>query len=140
MFEKRPIVKDTLMPNTRNTVLGLAGLTLALAAQAQNVQVTANNGVEARANLQASMRAAARGEVVGMVTGRANPQPVKMANGAVGQELGAGTLMYTVARRNADGTVEMVCVSGPEAAQKALKAPVAAKRVSQLSKEQTHVK
>ena len=48
-------------------------------------------------------------------------------------------MMYSVARVNADGTVEMVCVNGSDAAAKAMKAPVFAKRVSQLSKEQTHV-
>lgn len=85
------------------------------------------------------MKAAARGQKVGMLTGKLNPQPMKLAGGGVAQELDASTMMYSVARVNADGTVEMVCVNGSDAAAKAMKAPAFAKRVSQLSKEQTHV-
>ncbi|MDO9071903.1 MAG: hypothetical protein Q7U73_01440 [Rubrivivax sp.] len=124
----------------RNTAIALAGITLGLAAQAQHARVESNGAEQARANLEASMRAAARGQKVGMISGRLNPQPERLANGAVVQELDAGTMMYSVARMNADGKVEMVCVNGSEAAEKALKAPVFAKRTSQVSKEQTHVK
>ena len=86
------------------------------------------------------MKAAARGQKVGMLTGKLNPQPVVHADGTVSQELDAGSMMYTVARRNADGSIEMVCVNGSEAAQKALKAPTFAKRSSAAAKEHFHVK
>ena len=116
-----------------------AALVLGGSAQAQQVQVQSNDAAQARATMEASMKAAARGQKVGMLTGKLNPQPVKLAGGGVAQELDASTMMYSVARVNADGTVEMVCVNGSDAAAKAKKAPVFAKRVSQLSKEQTHV-
>jgi hypothetical protein len=116
-----------------------AALVLGGSAQAQHVQVQSNDAAQARATMEASMKAAARGQKVGMLTGKLNPQPVKLAGGGVAQELDASTMMYSVARVNADGTVEMVCVNGSDAAAKALKAPAFAKRVSQLSKEQTHV-
>lgn len=116
-----------------------AALVLGGSAQAQQVQVQSNDAAQARATMEASMKAAARGQKVGMLTGKLNPQPVKLAGGGVAQELDASTMMYSVARVNADGTVEMVCVNGSDAAAKAMKAPAFAKRVSQLSKEQTHV-
>jgi len=121
------------------TLLGV-GLMLAAASHAQNVQVRSDNATQARANMAASMKAAARGQKVGMLSGRANPQPEKLADGSIAQELDASTMVYTVARRNADGSIEMVCVNGTEAAQQALKAPAFAKRVSQVSKEQSHVR
>lgn len=116
-----------------------AALVLGGSAQAQQVQVQSNDAAQARATMEASMKAAARGQKVGMLTGKLNPQPVKLAGGGVAQELDASTMMYSVARVNADGTIEMVCVNGSDAAAKAMKAPAFAKRVSQLSKEQTHV-
>lgn len=127
-------------------VLHLAGaaaaaLVLGGSAQAQHARVQSVDAEQARATMEASMKAAARGQKVGMITGKLNPQPVKLAGGGVAQELDASTMMYSVARVNADGTVEMVCVNGSDAAEKALKAPAFAKRVSQLSsKEQTHVR
>lgn len=133
-------MKFTSMQKTSSAVLVAAGLALAGAAQAQNVQVRSDNAAQARANLEKSVRAAARGQKVGMVSGQANPQPQQLANGAVVQELDAGTMMHTVARRNANGSIEMVCVDSAEAADKAMKAPAFAKRVSQASKEQSHVK
>ena len=116
-----------------------AALVLGGNAQAQHAQVQSKDAAQARATMEASMKAAARGQKVGMVTGKLNPQPEKLAGGGVALELDASTMVYSVARMNADGTVEMVCVNGAEAAAKAMKAPAFAKRVSQLSKEQTHV-
>ena len=116
-----------------------AALILGGSAQAQHVQVQSIDAAQARATMEASMKAAARGQKVGMLTGTLNPQPVKLAGGGVAQELDASTMVYSVARMNVDGTVEMMCVNGAEAATKAMKAPAFAKRVSQLSKEQTHV-
>lgn len=128
--------------------VGLAGLLLAGAAQAQqvraakqSVRIVSENADQARANLEASMRAAARGQKVGMLTGQVNPKPVVHADGSVSQELDAGTMSYTVARRSADGTIEMVCLDNAEAAHKALTAPAFAQRLSSKpAKEQRNVK
>ena len=120
---------------------GLASLVLAASAHAQHARVTSIDAEQARANLEASMKAAAKGQKVGMLTGQRNPQPVTHADGTVSQELDAGTMSYTIARRNADGTIDMVCVEGADAAQKALKAPTFAKRMgSSTAKEQRDVK
>lgn len=117
-----------------------AALVLGGSAQAQHARVQSVDAAQARAAMEASMRAASRGQKVGMVSGKLNPQPVQLVGGGVAQELDASTMVYSVARVNADGTVEMVCVNGAEAAAKAMKAPAFAKRVSQLSQEQTHVR
>lgn len=119
--------------------IAVAALTAAGAAQAQHVEVRSDSAAQARASMEASTQAAARGQKVGMLTGKLNPQPQKLPGGGVALELDATTMVYSVARINADGMVEMVCVNGADAAKKALKAPAFAKRVSQLSKEQSHV-
>jgi hypothetical protein len=78
---------------------------------------------------------------VGMVTGRLNPQAIVHADGTVEQELDETSLSYSVAQRKPDGSIEMVCVSGSDAAQKALKAPKFANRMSsQAAKEHQHDK
>ena len=133
-------MKDTTMRSVSTALLGLAGLACGATAFAQNVQITETNAAEARGHVAASMKAAAQGQKVGMLTGKLNPQPVVHADGTVSQELDAGSMMYTVARRNADGSIELVCVNGSEAAQKALKAPTFAKRSSAAAKEHFHVK
>lgn len=133
-------MKFSPMRKTTLATLGAAGLLLAHSSFAQSVQIRSVDAEKARANVQASMKAAARGQKVGMLTGRANPAPVVAADGTVSQELDAGTMSYTVARRNADGTMEMVCVTGADAAQQAMKAPTFAKRLSQVSKESSHVR
>lgn len=122
------------------TLLGVGLMLAAASSHAQNVQVRSDNATQARAALDASMKAAARGQKVGMLTGRANPRAVVAADGSIAQELDASTMTYSVARINADGRVEMVCVNGAEAAQQAMKAPAFAKRISQATKEQSHVK
>ena len=124
------------------TVLLASGVAVAAAAQAQTVIVRVpENAAELRANIEASMRAAETGRSVGMTTGRANPQAERSGRGGVSVELDASTLMHSVARINADGKVETVCVSGSEDAQKALTAPSFAKRMSPVaSKEHSDVK
>ena len=86
----------------------------------------------------AKLRAAKGDRRVGMASGTLNPQAITHADGTVEQELDESTLSYSVARRNTDGTVEMVCVQGKDAASKAMKAPQFADRpaVSKASKEQ----
>ena len=57
----------------------------------------------------------------GMFSGTANPQQVRRANGAVSLELDESTMMYSVARRNPDGSITMECVTGADAAADAMK-------------------
>ena len=92
----------------------------------------------------AKLRAAKGNARVGMASGTLNPQEITYADGTVEQELDESSMSYSVARRNADGTIEMVCVQGKEAATKAMKAPQfasrpapgAAGKVSKANKEQ----
>jgi len=122
--------------------VGVATLGLAGAAQAQNVIVRSLDAAESakvRAAIEASMQAATRGQRIGMVTGTVDPQPQMSRNGMVSQELDASTLMFSVARVNAEGRVEMVCINSLESAQAALTAPAFAKRFSLPSKEQLNV-
>jgi hypothetical protein len=130
------------LSHTRIVAAFVAILGLAATAQAQNVIVRSLDAAEAakvRAAVEASMQAAARGQRVGMVTGTVNPQPVMSRNGMVSQELDASTLMFSVARVNADGGIDMVCINSLESAQAALTAPSFAKRISPSSKEGVHV-
>lgn len=108
----------------------LAGFALAGTVQAQTVIViNPENAAELRANVEASMRAAKRGESVGMNSGRQNPASRTLRGGMVEQELDASTLMHSVARIGADGKLERVCVTG-DMADKALSAPNFAKRMT----------
>lgn len=110
------------------------------AAQAQTViVVNPDNAAELRATVETSMRAAQRGERVGLITGRRNPEAMRVDRTAIQQELDATTLMYSVARVGADGKIERVCVNGSEAAQKALATPAFAKRLTP-AKEHLDVK
>jgi hypothetical protein len=127
---------------TKTVAVLIATLGLAAAAQAQNVVVRSLDAAEAakaRAAIEASMKAAARGQRVGMVTGTVNPKPQVSRSGTVSQELDATTLMFSVARINADGTVETSCLSSLESAEQAMTAPAFAKRISLSSKEQFNV-
>jgi hypothetical protein len=58
---------------------------------------------------------------VGIHSGKADPQAVRMPDGTVMQELTTDTLMYSVARKNADGSISQYCVAGDEAAQRLVK-------------------
>ena len=109
------------------------------ARDAQTGQVRAPTAEESRTldAAAARTRAAKGAKRVGMASGAVNPQSTMTADGAVQLELDESTLSYSVARRNADGTIEMVCVEGSEAANKALKAPKFASRpVMKAAKEQ----
>ena len=110
------------------------------ARDAQTGQVRAPTAEESKTLDAAAtkLRAAKGDRRVGMASGTLNPQALTHADGTVEQELDESTLSYSVARRNADGTVEMVCVQGKDAASKAMKAPQFASRpaVSKVSKEQ----
>lgn len=95
---------------------------------ADNGALRAPNAAEAK-SLAPAATTTVRGveqRRIGLITGTVNPQPVTHDNGAVEQELDASTLVYTVARRNADGTLTMECVTGEEAAEQAVHAAAGA--------------
>lgn len=56
----------------------------------------------------------------GLRTGKTNPPAIHHPGGAVEQELTEASLVYSVAKRNPDGSISWVCVTGPEAASAAL--------------------
>ena len=66
---------------------------------------------------------AARGKAARSSLAAASPEPRTLANGAVSMELDESTLVYSVVRRNADGTLSRFDVQGKDAAEKAAKAP-----------------
>jgi hypothetical protein len=119
-----------------STSLGLVmatvvGLGMTASAQAQTVARDAETGqlrtpTAAEAKALAAKTTASR--PVGLLSGKPSPKPIKHADGTVEQELDTSSLQYSVARRNADGSITMVCVTGEEHANRALRgAQVAAK-------------
>lgn len=122
----------------------LLAVGLVSAAHAQRVVRDAQTG-ELRAPTAAEIRtmegkAARKAAPVGLLTGKADPQPVTMANGTVAQELTSEHLMYSVARRNPDGTISQYCVNGEESANAVLKGKALSKPRSfaKASKEHAH--
>lgn len=107
-------------------LIALAALALGVAASAHAQRVT-------RDSVTGELRAPTADEVkamdaskrtsrpVGIHSGKADPQAVRLPDGSVMQELTTDTLMYSVARKNADGTISQYCVSGNEAAQRLVK-------------------
>lgn len=87
---------------------------------AQSGQLRAPTAAEAQA-LQS--KAPAAKNRIGMITGRINPPEIRYANGAIGQELDASTMVYSVIQIGADGSRSMVCATGEEEARAALNAP-----------------
>jgi hypothetical protein len=72
----------------------------------------------------------------GLITGRINPPEIVHADGTIEQELDDSTVMYSVARRGADGKLEMYCVPGKEAADQIVKGKK--KGVALAAKEHKH--
>ena len=64
----------------------------------------------------------------GLRTGRIDPQAITHADGTVELELDDSSLMYSVARRGANGSIDRVCVSGSQQAAKAMAAPTFASK------------
>ena len=106
-------------------------------AQAAAVKVTtaANALVVVRDAQSGKLRAPTAEEVDALVmAARSAPQasaragvgqtsrPFTTASGAAGLHLGEDAFAYSVARRNLDGSLSEVCVTGPQAAEKALSA------------------
>lgn len=126
-------------------LIALAALALGVAASAQ-AQRAAKDSVtgELRAptadEVKAGEGSAKRASrPVGMLTGTVDPQSVRQANGTVGVELTTDTVMYSVARKNADGTISQYCVSGDEAAQRLVNAKPSKKQTfAKAGKEHMH--
>lgn len=84
---------------------------------AETGQLRAPNAEEAKA-LNASRSKASRSSLAA-----AAPEPRTLANGAVAMDLDESTLIYSVARRNADGSISRFDVQGKDVAEKAVKSP-----------------
>jgi hypothetical protein len=116
------------------------------ARDAETGRLRAPTAAEAQALTGGAAPATTRGKAaepaarIGMITGKVNPAPIYHANGSVEQELDASTMSYTVVRRNPDGTLSMECVTGEDAAKKALmsKAPGAKVIGKSAAKEHQH--
>lgn len=118
------------------TLVGRLALTAVLsvvATSAVQAQVagrdTANSPsrVPTAAEAQSLQAASAKKSApVGLLTGRVNPQPITYADGTVQHELDTSTLVYSVARRNADGSISLYCVEGSHAAQQIVDGKVVA--------------
>jgi hypothetical protein len=72
---------------------------------------------------EAKALTATTGKVARNRLAAAKTEPRTLSNGAVAMDLDESTLVYSVVRRNADGTISRVEVQGKEAAEKAAKAP-----------------
>lgn len=76
---------------------------------------------------------------VGLRSGKPNPQPVTHADGSVEHELDTSTLMHSVARRNADGSISTYCVTGTDRAERLVKASGSSTRMTvKAAKEHQH--
>ena len=74
----------------------------------------------------------------GLLTGKINPQPITHPDGTVQQELDDSTMSYSVATRNADGSTNQYCVTGPQAAADLMKGKKTTARVEKTAKEHNH--
>ena len=109
----------------------LAALALAaaapLAAQAAPKSVVVRDAetgqLRAPTAEEAKSLGAARGKSARSALAVAAPEPRTLANGAVAMDLDESTMVYSVARRNADGTISRFDVQGKDAAEKAAKSP-----------------
>lgn len=123
------------MSHLKTIALAAVALGMAAGAQAQRVTKDSVTG-ELRAptadEVKALDAAAGNGKraaaPTGILSGKADPQPQRLPNGTVVQELTTDTMMYSVARKNADGTISQYCVTGDEAAQRLVKGPAASSK------------
>ncbi len=72
----------------------------------------------AEAQLMQAQQNQVKGKSKGMLTGTTAPQQVVTKRGAVMMELTEDSMVYSVAKVNADGKLEMQCVTGSDAASK----------------------
>ena len=76
----------------------------------------------------------------GLITGKPNPQAVFHLDGTVEQELDDSSLMYSMATRAADGSVNLVCVTGAQQAESVLKGRKATAKSLKQAREHSHDK
>jgi hypothetical protein len=124
-------------------VLGATlAVSFAMTAHAQTLTRDAETGQlrPATAAEAKAMNAQTRpSQPVGLLSGKANPQPVVHADGTVEQELDSSSLMYSVARRNADGSISQYCVTGKDAAERIVKGKKSKTTLlSKAAKEHNH--
>jgi hypothetical protein len=70
--------------------------------------------------MHAQEKAKAPSKAVGMLTGAVEPQQKLMANGTVMMELTEDSMVYSVVTKKADGSLDMQCVTGSDAANKVI--------------------
>jgi len=76
---------------------------------------------------------------VGLVSGKSKLPQIRHADGTIQQELDTSSLMYSVAKRNPDGSISQYCVTGSDAAERLVKGQkVKAALVSKAGKEHNH--
>jgi hypothetical protein len=91
--------------------------------------VTAEEAKTLNAMTQARAKAAAKAKgganrAKTSTTGAAAPDmELRSASGAIGRRVGEENMVYSVVRRNADGTASLECVTGPAAAAELVNAP-----------------
>lgn len=93
---------------------------------------------EAKALRAAKPGSAKTGMRRGLATGAINPQPVVHPNGMVSVELDEDSMAYSVARKNPDGSISQVCVTGPKAAARAMKGGTQLPEHTHVAKEQRY--
>jgi hypothetical protein len=71
----------------------------------------------------------------GLLTGKINPAAIVHPDGTVEQELDDSTVVYSVARRNADGSISTYCVPGAKNAERLMRSTTA---VVKTGKGQAH--
>lgn len=125
----------------------VAAAALAPAAQAQQAgmrafkdpvsgELRAPTAAEAKA-LEAAA-AKTRTAPRGLITGKVSPQQIRHRDGSVELELTDDSLMYSVATRSADGSVNLYCVPGADNAAKVMKGEKTTAKVEQIGKEHNH--
>jgi len=97
-----------------------------------------NQKLDAAANDARGHQRRAVAERRGMVTGHANPQVRVRANGTKVMELDESTLSYSVARRGADGSTELYCVTGKDSADHLLQGKKIAAKAGTAHQEHDH--
>lgn len=87
---------------------------------------TLNDMTRARSKAAAKSPAGGAKRTKGSTTVVAAAAPnmeLRSASGAIGRRVGEENMVYSVVRRNADGTTSLECVTGPSAAAELVNAP-----------------
>ena len=132
-------MKTSLPPIVRAASFAALAIAMTASAQAQRAAIDPQTGQLRTPTADEMKPANTKGSrPVGMITGRVNPPPTVHADGTVEQELDTSTMVYSVARRNADGTVSQYCVTGTEAAERLVHSKAPTQFAAKIGKEQKH--